>query len=163
MGKTYNSKKEDIYKLYKTLFSSDLDYGKKDKILRSLFIGESWTWKVVKISKNVVMECIENCYKKPSHRFERHHAYKSAFANTADFMLKHNLLRLEEWIKYIDQYEETYLLTVEEHNNWKNISKDIVLYDIDPNLNLFLNKDRGWRHGKAEIDFLKSIKQTYNL
>ena len=57
MGRTYDSSKEQIYKIYKNLFNSDIQYGKKKDILRALFIGEKWTWKVVKISKNVVLEC----------------------------------------------------------------------------------------------------------
>ena len=157
MGRTYDSSKEQIYKIYKNLFQSDIQYGKKKDILRSLFVGEKWTWKVVKISKNVVLECKEKEFKKPPRRFERHHPDKFEFANTASFLLKGHLKTIEEWNEFLDNHEKTYLLTKEEHSDWENIYSDIILYDVNPDSNLFLNTDRGWHHGKAEEKFLKNL------
>lgn len=163
MGRTYDSSKEQIYKIYKNLFQSDIQYGKKKDILRSLFVGEKWTWKVIRISKNVVLECKENEFKKPPRRFERHHPDEFEFANTASFFLKDNLKTIEEWNEFLDEHEKTYLLTKEEHSNWKNIYQDIILYDVNPDSNLFPNTDRGWHHGKAEEEFLKNLVDEKKL
>lgn len=163
MGSTYDSSKEQIYKIYKNLFQSDIEYGKKKDILRSLFIGEKWTWKIVKISKNVVLECKKNHYRKPPRRFERHHPSEFKFANIASFFLKDNLKTVEEWNEFIDNHEKTYLLTKEEHRDWENIYQDIILYDVNPDSNLFLNENIGWHHGKAEEEFLKNLVDKKKL
>jgi hypothetical protein len=159
----YESSKKSVYKLYESLYETDLVYGKKKDILRSLFIGENWTWRIIKISKNVVIECKNNNFVKPARRFERHHADEFEFSKTASAMLKDEIMSFDEWANYVENHENTYLLTKEEHKNWEKNSKNLVLYDLDLERNLFRNSSRGWKHGKSEKMFLRDLVEKNRL
>jgi hypothetical protein len=141
----------------------DLVYGKKKDILRSLFIGENWTWRIIKISKRVVVECKKNNFKKPARRFERHHADEYEFSKTASAFLKDKIMPFDDWVDYIEKHEKTYLLTKEEHANWEKNSKKTVLYDVDLERNLFRNESRGWKHQKKEEEYIKELVAIYKL
>ncbi len=159
----YDSPKKFIYKLYENLYASDLVYGKKKDILRSLFIGENWTWRIIKISKRVVVECKNNKFKKPAGRFERHHAGEYEFSKTASAMLRDKIMPFNVWVDYIDEHEKAYLLTKEEHANWKEDSKNTILYDVDLKRNLFSNTSRGWTHQKKEEAFIRELVAIYKI
>jgi hypothetical protein len=159
----YDSSKNSIYKLYKFLFEMDIEFGKKKNILRSLFIGENWTWRIMKISKSVVVECKDNNFHKPPRRFQRHHADKYEFAKTASAMLGSQPMPFEEWVRYIDDHEKTYLLTKEEHHNWKKSCEKPILYDVDLERKLFRNQSIGWEHKKNEEEFIRELVETHKL
>ena len=159
----YDSPKKSIYGLYKHLHAMDLVYGKKKDILRSLFIGENWTWRIVKISKAVVIECKNNNFEKPARRFQRHHADENEWKKTASAMLEGELMSFDEWVSYVENHEKTYLLTNEEHENWNKCSEKLILYDLNLEQNLFRNTDRGWQHGKKEEEFNRKLVATHKL
>jgi hypothetical protein len=159
----YKSSKKSIYKLYGTLHEMDLEFGKKKDILRSLFVGENWTWRIIKISERVVLECKNNNFKRPTHRFERHHADEFEFSKTASAMLGGSVMAFDEWVDYVDNHEKTYLLTKEEHHNWGKYAKEAILYDVELERNLFRNMSRGWRHQKREEEFIRELVANHKL
>ena len=74
--------KKPLYEIYRVLNESDIPLFKKKAILRSLFIGESWTWVVTKISPTALKQFREHEYKKEPHTYDRHHP--KPFKKTAE-------------------------------------------------------------------------------
>ena len=148
------SDKSDIfYELYEKLFYSDLKLSKKKIILRSLFTGENWSWRVVGISKKTFELCKQNDFKKVSKKFERHHFIP--FAETAKIMFENSLLTKVQWWKKIDENEKTHLICKDEHKKGSSYR----FFEIKDE-NLFANKNIGWEHGLEEQRFLRGIDQT---
>ena len=148
------SDKPDIfYDLYKTLYKTrELEYSKKKIILRSLFVGESWSWKVVGMSKKTFEIYKENKFKKVKNKFERHHFIP--FAETAKKMLEGPLLTNELWWKLVIKNEKTHLICKDEHKKGNSYK----YFKIPIKRKLFSNKSVGWNYDAREEEFLKEIK-----
>lgn len=147
--------KDSIYGLYEQIFASGLPLSKKKTILRSLFVGEQWSWRVVAISHGALKAYADNDFK-PTTGLQRHHF--EPFANTAKFMLDREIaLGAEEFWDLIDMNERVHLVT-----KLENITCDYEIIKINPELGLFANRLVGWRYGKDEQDFLRSLWKAWN-
>ena len=56
---------EYLYKLYVCIRKSGFPCRKQYNLLRSLLVGEEWSWRVVGISENALTKFAENEFKKP--------------------------------------------------------------------------------------------------
>ena len=134
------------------LKESTLTHNKKSIVLRSLFVGEKWSWKVSGISHDALKELEKNNFKKLPRRFERHHPIP--FKKTAEQLFGHNKFSKEEFYELIALNEEVHLITKEEHKSQK-----YHLYKIDMSLGLFENADIGWKYGKKEEEYLRNLSK----
>jgi hypothetical protein len=141
-----------FYNIYKQLYNSnELEYKKKKIILRALFVGEKWSWKVIGISKKTFNIYKDNNFKKVKKKFERHHFVP--FAETAKEMFQGPLLTTNLWWKLINKNEKTHLISIDEHKKG-NIYE---YFEIPTKHKLFANTDVGWDYTLKEELFLKKI------
>ena len=154
---TENERKKCLYELYKILNESGLPLQKKKVILRSLFVGESWTWCVTEISKAALMQFEKDKYKKEPHMYDRHHPIP--FKKTAEEMLVKPSLSYKDWCRIIDRNEKVHLITKDEHRKW-NKEKPEKMFKIKET-GLFDNgvKTVGFSYGKREIEFLIGLAE----
>ena len=156
----YNHKSSTIYDIYVKIYEGEIELEKKKIILKSLFAGESWSWKVTAISK----QCYES-FKK--NKFEKTRKLKRSrksvsniirhpnvsFNNTANELFKTRLNESEWWEK-IFRHEKTHLITKEELKN------DYYLYtNIPEDGGYFLNGTSGYLFGEKEKLFLKHLSK----
>ena len=145
---------EYLYKLYVCIRKSGFPCRKQYNLLRSLLVGEEWSWRVVGISENALTKFAENEFKKPKNKIDRHH--RQSFADTAKPMLEGKVIMPKnEWCDQIIENEEVYLVTKEEHNA-KAFSRIIP---IDFEEGLFRNNQSvGYRYGKEEKEHLRKLE-----
>ena len=148
--------RNSIYDFYRQIVASGLTLSKKKKILRSLFVGEHWSWRVVAISHGALRAYADNCFKRTT-GLQRHHP--KPFADTAKLMLDREIaLEAEEFWDLIDRNEKVHLVTKTEHN-----TLDYEIFEINPELGLFANeKFIGFHYGKEEQGFLRSLWKAWN-
>ena len=150
---------EYLYKLYVCIRESDFPRWKQYNLLRSLVVGEEWSWRVVGISENALTEFAGNGFKKPKNRIERHHHWQS-FADTAKPMLEGKVIMPKsEWCDQIIANEEVHLVTKEEHRAMA-ISRIIP---IDFEEGLFRNgRTVGYCYRQAEKEYLKQLARDHD-
>lgn len=156
----YNHKSSALYQVYLKVFEGDLDLEKKKLILKSLLVGESWSWKVTAISKI----CLENFRK---NKFEKSRKLKKSrktvanvirypfksFNQTASEILKTKLTEKEWWEKIFTN-EKTHLVTKDE------LKSEYYLYtNIPEDGGYFLNGTAGYLFGEKEKLFLKHLNK----
>ena len=119
---------EYLYKLYVCIRKSDFPRWKQYNLLRSLLVGEEWSWRVVGISEDALIQVLrirkvalrlgfrfQGALKKPKNRIERHH-HRQSFADAAKPMLEGKVIMPKnEWCNQIIENEEVHLVTKEEH------------------------------------------------
>ena len=153
----WNYKSNSIYEIYSILFDSDFSMEKKKIILKSLFAGEHFSWKIIGISKLCFDEYKKNNFKKivkvkkANKKFIRHSLVN--FSDVLDELSKNKLSNKDFW-KKIDQNEKTHLITKGERD-----SKDYIYTEIPEEGGYFLNKTVAYEYGKKEELFLKNINK----
>ena len=141
----------DLYEIFIKLSKSTLSKNKKKQILRSLFIGEEWSWVVTGISKKSVISFRNDNFKKLPSLYQRHH-FKS-FDTTANELLAEGNLTFNRWSKIIEKGEKTHIVTKSEHD--AKIAYDY--FECPPEKGLFQNLSRSFRYTENEKKFLRSI------
>lgn len=151
---------EYLYELYVCIRKSNFPRWKQYNLLRSLLVGEEWSWRVVGISENALTMFAGNGFNKPTNGIERHH-HPQPFADTAKPMLKGNVIMPKnEWCDRIIDNEEVHLVTKKEHNA-KAISRIIP---IDFEEGLFRNKRMvGYHYRQEEKEFLRKLARDYGI
>ena len=161
----YHYRSNAIYDIYTKVVEGKLSMEKKRLILRALFNGEHWSWKIVGISKACFEEYKVNKFKKfikPRKmrktkkiigKFVRYQV--KSFPDTAKEMLSRKL-SLEEWWQIVDKNEKTHLITRDEY---KKKVKDYFYTEIPEEGGYFLNKTVGWEYGEKEEYFLRYISK----
>ena len=153
----WNYKSNSIYEIYLILFDSTFPIEKKKIILKSLFAGEHYSWKIVGISKSCFDQYKKNNFKKIV-KFTRvnkkliRHPFIN-FSIGADCLFKKKLSNKDLW-KKIDQNEKTHLITKSERD-----SKNYLYIEVPEEGGYFLNKTVGYEFAKKEELFLKYINQ----
>ena len=66
----WNYKSNQLYDMYSKLIDSDFSIEKKKIVLKSLFVGEHFSWKIIGISKLCFEEYKKNNFKKVT-KFKR--------------------------------------------------------------------------------------------
>ena len=153
---------EYLYKLYVCIRKSGFPEWKQYNLLRSLLVGEEWSWRVVGISENALALFADNEFKRPKGKIERHH-HRRPFKETAEPMLKEKIIMpKKEWCKQIIDGEEVRLVTKEEHNPKKKFSRIIP---IDFEKGLFRNnRTVNYRYRlKEEGKYLEKLAKGHNI
>ena len=150
--------KKPLYELYRVLNESDIPLFKKKAMLRSLFIGESWTWVVTKISLAALAQFEKHEYEKKPHIYDRHHP--KPFKKTAEEMLVEPTLSYKKWCKIIKENEIVHLLTKAEHRKCNKEQPSMIPISEK---GLFCNggKTVGYSYGDKEKDYLKRLAKKH--
>ena len=148
VSETHN---KDLHRLYLNLYDSSLEYKKKKAILRSLLVGESWTWVVEGISVRSWEILKANGFRKIPNTFERHHFVP--FADLANRLLRGEKLNRHDWMFTVKLGEGVHIITKEEHKS----KCDYEFFAIDPELRLFQNQSVGFCFGESEKNLLESF------
>ena len=149
---------EYLYKLYVCIRKSGFPHRKQYNLLRSLLVGEEWSWRVVGISENALTKFAENDFKIPKNKIERHH-HRQSFADTARPMLEGKVIMPKnEWCDQIIENEEVCLVTKEEHD--ANAFSRIIPIEFEKGL-FRNNQSVGYRYGKEEKEHLRQLAQNH--
>ena len=65
--------KKEIYKLYKFILHSKFSEHKKERLLNQAFVAEPWSWRVVGITTNALVEFKKNNFRYKTGTFYREH------------------------------------------------------------------------------------------
>ena len=151
---------EYLYKLYVCIRKSDFPWWKQYNLLRSLLVGEEWSWRVVGISENALTKFAGNGFKKPKNKIDRHH-HRQSFADNAKPMLEGKVIMPKsEWCDQIIENEEVHLVTKEEHKA-KAISRII---SIDFEEGLFRNNRMvGYSYLQEEEEYLRQLARDHGI
>ena len=151
----WNYKSNYLYEIYLNLFDSDFATEKKKIILKSLFVGEHFSWKIIAISKLCFKEYKKNNFKKvnkfknKNKKIVRHKFI--TFSQTAEILCAKKILAKDFW-KIILQNEKTHLITKEERD-----SKEYFYIDIPIEGGYFLNQNSSFEYSTKEEYFLKIL------
>jgi hypothetical protein len=115
-----------IYDLYKVIFKCELPEHKKQLLLTVSFGYEKWSWRVVGITKQAIIEFANNDYKYKTRTFNRDHFYQDRNV-TFSLMLK-NIISFEDWWSLFWENDRTIIVTSKEHGNKHNLKleKEII-------------------------------------
>ena len=151
----WNYKSNYLYDIYSNLIDSDFVIEKKRLILKSLFVGEHFSWKIIAISKLCFEEYKKNNFKKvtkfkkKNKKFVRHKFI--TFSQTAEILCAKKIPAKDFW-KIIIENEKTYLITKDELD-----SKEYFYIDVPIEGGYFLNQNSGFEYSTKEEYFLKIL------
>ena len=151
----WNYKSNYLYEIYLNLFDSDFAIEKKKIILKSLFVGEHFSWKIIGISKLCFKEYKKNNFKKVT-KFKKtnkkliRHKFITFF-QTAEILFSKKFPAKDFW-EIIIENEKTHLITKEERD-----SKEYFYIDIPIEGGYFLNQNSSFEYSTKEEYFLKIL------
>jgi hypothetical protein len=151
----WNYKSNDLYKIYSNLIDSDFVIEKKKMILKSLLVGEHFSWKIVAISKLCFEEYKKNNFKKITKfkkinkKIVRHKL--TTFSQIAEILFVKKIPAKDFW-KIIIENEKTHLITKDERD-----SKKYFYIDIPIEGGYFLNQNSGFEYSTKEEYFFKIL------
>jgi len=135
---TINTKKE-LHNIYESVFKSSLPMTKKERILNSIFGYESWSWRVVGISKKALDVFKNNEFKYKSGVFQRDHYFQGR-NETYNYIFE-NFLNIDDWWNEVWDKDRTIILTKEEHSSKKTsnhvFNYEEEVFELDWTLGLF--------------------------
>lgn len=151
--------KRQIYQFYKLIYESNFTFAKKKTLMTAALGMEEWSWRVVGISKNAVIEIAKNNYKKPAKKLARDHQVTRAETYAQIFGTKE--YEFNDWWNLVWENDKTTLITNEEHSS--HVISEI--YPIDLGLGLFRDSGMvGWKHVlKNEGAFIKSLCEKHKI
>jgi hypothetical protein len=151
----WNYKSIDLYRIYSNLIDSDFVIEKKKIILKSLFVGEHFSWKIIAISKLCFQEYKKNNFKKVTKfkikkkKFLRHKFI--TLSQTAEILCAKKFPAKDFW-EIIIENENTHLITLGERD-----SKEYFYIDIPIEGGYFLNQNSGFEYSTKEEYFFKIL------
>ena len=150
----WNYKSNYLYEIYLNLFDSDFATEKKKIILKSLFVGEHFSWKIIAISKLCFKEYKKNNFKKVT-KFKKINKkilrHKINISQTAEILFSKKFPAKDFW-EIIIENEKTHLITKEERD-----SKEYFYIDIPIEGGYFLNQNSSFEYSTKEEYFLKIL------
>jgi len=150
----WNYKSNYLYEIYLNLFDSDFATEKKKIILKSLFVGEHFSWKIIAISKLCFKEYKKNNFKKVT-KFKKINKKilrnKINISQTAKILFSKKFPAKDFW-EIIIENEKTHLITKEERD-----SKEYFYIDIPIEGGYFLNQNSSFEYSTKEEYFLKIL------
>ncbi len=151
--------KQEIYSFYKLIYSSNFTFSKKVTLMTQALGMEEWSWRVVGISENAVVEIANNNFNRPTNKLERDH--QSSRAGTCRQIFAETLYSFEDWWNLVWENDKTLLVTKEEHKK-KNFSK---IYEIDFSLGYFRDAGKiSYKFTKSrEGEFIKQLIQKHSI
>ena len=150
----WNYKSNYLYDIYSNLIDSDFVIEKKRLILKSLFVGEHFSWKIIAISKLCFKEYKKNNFKKVT-KFKKINKkilrHKINISQTAKILFAKKIPAKDFW-EIIIENEKTHLITKEERD-----SKEYFYIDIPIEGGYFLNQNSSFEYSTKEEYFLKIL------
>jgi hypothetical protein len=150
----WNYKSNYLYEIYLNLFDSDFATEKKKIILKSLFVGEHFSWKIIAISKLCFKEYKKNNFKKVT-KFKKINKkilrHKINISQTAEILFSKKIPAKDFW-EIIIKNGKTHLITKEERD-----SKEYFYIDIPIEGGYFLNQNSSFEYSTKEEYFLKIL------
>ena len=141
----------ELYKIFLSIKESSLTDLKKKELIKSLLVGEEWSWVVRGISKESVNVLKNNNCEKPPYALCRHHL--KPFNKTVIELLNLKETTVDDWSKIISKGEIVHIITNEEIKK----KKDYEYFEVPAGKGLFLNRNVGFRYNDSEKDFVKLI------
>jgi hypothetical protein len=89
------SRRHYFYEFYKLIYNSPFDRGKKRMVMTSALGHETWSWRVVGISKDAVFEIKNNNFNHPASKLSRDH--KIPRSKFIDSLFVGELQDFESW------------------------------------------------------------------
>ena len=151
----WNYKSNYLYEIYLNLIDSEFEIEKKKIILKSLFVGEHFSWKIIGISKLCFKEYKKGNFKKVT-KFKKtnkkliRHKFIT-FSQTAEILFSKKIPAKDFW-EIIIENEKTHLITKEERD-----SKEYFYTDIPIEGGYFLNQNSSFEYSTKEEYFLKIL------
>jgi len=151
----WNYKSNYLYEIYSNLIDSDFSIEKKKIILKSLFVGEHFSWKIIGVSKLCFKEYKNNNFnkitkfKKINKKLVRHKLI--TFSQTAEILCLKKFPINDFW-EIIIENEKTHLITKEERD-----SKEYFYIDVPIEGGYFLNQNSSFEYSTKEEIFLKIL------
>jgi len=151
--------KRQIYQFYKLIYESKFTFAKKKTLMTAALGMELWSWRVVGISRNAIIEIAKNNFKKPARKLARDHQVTRAETYAQIFGAKE--FQFDDWWSLVWENDKTILITNDEHNA-HTVSE---IYHIDLELGLFRDSGMvGWKHAsKNEGAFIKGLCEKHNI
>lgn len=151
--------KREIYAFYKLIFTSNFTFSKKVTLMTQALGMEEWSWRVVGISENAVIEIANNNFNRPTNKLERDH--QASRADTCRLIFGETEYSFDDWWSLVWDNDKTLLVTKEEHKK-KSFSK---IYEIDFALGYFRDAGKiSYKFTKArEGEFIKKLIQQNNI
>ena len=129
-----------IYDLYKVIIECELPEHKKQLLLTVSFGYEKWSWRVVGITKQAIIEFAKNDYKYKTRTFNRDHFYQERHV-TFSLMLK-NIIPFNDWWSLFWENDRTILVTSKEHGNKHKLKLEEEIIPIDWESGYFTSNPR---------------------
>jgi len=151
----WNYKSNYLYEIYSNLIDSDFAIEKKKIILKSLFVGEHFSWKIIGVSKLCFKEYKNNNFnkitkfKKINKKLVRHKLI--TFSQTVEILCLKKFPINDFW-EIIIENEKTHLITKEERD-----SKEYFYIDVPIEGGYFLNQNSSFEYSTKEEIFLKIL------
>ena len=140
----------EMFELYEDICASSFSDKKKRMLISTILGYEDWAWRVEGISKEALIRCKVNDYKRPKGLVRDHHVCdrKETYSRLIE-----DILSQEKWWKYFWERDKTRILTNEEHVN-KNTSNPEII-KIDWTEGYFQSR------GYAGFNFRKSVEGEF--
>lgn len=152
--------KECLYSMYLSIYAAPFTLPKKRSVMTSVLGYESWSWRVVGITKEAILAIARNGWNKPSGVLARDHSQPRVRTYNRIFEESQCPVAMpfDEWWSWIWEHDKTTLMTNEEHKKKETIPKEDI-YPIDPKDGLFLDAETaGWHQTKwREGAFVKEL------
>lgn len=156
-------RKKEIYDLYKVIVKSNEPDIKKQLLLTVSFGYEKWSWRVVGITKQAIIEFAKNDFKYKTHTFNRDHFYKDRNV-TFSLMLK-NIIPFKEWWSLFWENDRTIIVTNKQHGNKHTLQLEKEIIAIDWVEGYFTSNPRaGFSFTKKrEGQFIKELIKKHDI
>jgi len=150
----------EMFALYKDICASSFSDKKKRMLISTILGYEDWAWRVEGISKEALIRCKVNDYKRPKGLVRDHHVCDRK--ETYNRLIEENLSQ-DKWWKYFWERDKTRILTNEEHVN-KNTSYPEII-EIDWTEGYFQSRGyAGFNFRKSvEGEFVKQLCKEYKI
>ena len=149
--------KKCIYSFYILIYESNFSLAKKRSVMTAALGYEKWGWRVVGITKEAVFKIAENNFKLPK-GLQRDHRLRSR-KKTYDEIFKGEKLSFEKWWENVWKYDQTILMTAEEHSQKRQLTENDLI-KIDYSLGHFRSAVVGMDFSKRDRQFVRNIFES---
>ena len=152
----YEKEKKEIYKLYETIYHSNLK-DKKTKLLTYIFAWYPWSWRVIGISEGAYQRLKEvDFYPKPN-KLVRDHFLQDRKVTYSKMIEIKKILDFKDWWDLFWENDPTILMTREEHNENRS---NVLCHELNWKEGYFsCNPLIGFKYRKSyEAEYLKNTE-----
>lgn len=149
--------KQQLFEDYQLVRKMHIPVQSKVVVLTHVLAACGNPWRVVGITEGALKIFQQNGFKTKS-KIGVNRSHNQSRNETFKTMLDKTFKDCDEWWEFFWERDQTILATSSE-NLTGRLSK---IHSIDEKLNLFKASGYGWKHSKAEIEFLKQLYAANN-